>query len=372
MPAKSSTAAPLVRTDRSSSPMRLCMLGCGEVAKKHSKRVRGLGVECSFASRTPGKARDFNERLNGVGAYGSYEEAIASNEIDVVAVLTPPHQHLELTLAALDAGKDVIVEKPPFFHSTDFDTVEAACEASGRQVYVAENYFYKPLAVTLRRLLAEGVVGDPLFLHINAIKKQETGDWRDDPSLSGPGALFEGGIHWVNFLANLGPNITRTEGTRPGTNREAIERSMLVTFEYDNGLAATLSYSWEVPSTFKGLRLSKLYGTRGSVLFETNGIFCFAHGTTTRLLSPGLRDIQGYRAMFADFVRAWRVGGEPAMTRAIARRDLELIEIAYKTAERGEQSGKVAPDANPATPPSPGPAIVAHHDRSALSQPVRG
>jgi len=340
--------------------MRLCMLGCGEVAQKHSKRVRGLGVECSFASRTPGKARDFNERLDGVGAFGSYGEAIASPDVDVVAVLTPPNQHLDLTLAALEAGKDVIVEKPPFFRSTDFDTVEAACQTSGRQVFVAENYFYKPLAVALRKLLADGVVGQPLFLHINAIKKQETGDWRDDPALSGPGALFEGGIHWVNFLANLGPRVVRTEAIRPGADRGGIERSMLVSFEYDTGLAATLSYSWEVPSTFKGLRLSKLYGTGGSVMFETNGIFCFAHGTTTRLFSPGLRDIQGYRAMFADFVRAWRAGTEPAMTRAIARRDLELIETAYETAESGAQNGKVAPGVNPATPTLSDPAIVAH------------
>ena len=59
-----------------------------------------------------------------------------------------------------------------------------------RRVLVAENYYYKPLARTLRRLLADGAIGDPLFLHVNALKRQVASGWRTDPALSGGGALF--------------------------------------------------------------------------------------------------------------------------------------------------------------------------------------
>jgi len=315
------------------APMRLALCGCGYAARLHSKTLRGMkgDVVRYYASREVGKAKEYADRFGGAGWFGCYGDAIDSPDVDVVAVLTPPASHRELALRALRAGKDVILEKPPVMRSADFDDLEAACAATGRRVFVAENYYYKPLAVTLRKLLADGVVGDVLFVHINAIKQQVTGDWRDDAALSGAGALFEGGIHWVNFLANLGMPVTSVRGLRPGGD-SAVERSMLVTFEYESGAVGTLSYSWEVPSTLKGLRLSKIYGRDGTLTFETNGIFLFVHGTSTRLTFPGFRDIAGYKGMFRDFLRAWRTGGEPQMTLAVARRDLELIEAAYLTA----------------------------------------
>jgi predicted dehydrogenase len=107
---------------------------------------------------------------------------------------------------------------------------------------------------------------------------------------------------------------------------------MLVSFEYAEGPVGMLSYSWEVPSTANGLRLSKIYGRAGTITFETNGLWVLLHGRRTRLYVPGLRDLAGHRAMWADFVRAWRAATEPAMTLDQARRDLELVEQAYATA----------------------------------------
>jgi len=319
--------------DRATRPMRLALLGCGYAAHLHSKTLRGRkrDVVRYYASRNIANAVEYNLKYRGAGTFGSYDEAIASDDIDVVAVLSPPAQHLDLTLRALGAGKDVIVEKPPFMHSSDFDAVERACAATGHRVFVAENYYYKPLAVALRKIFAERLIGDVLFIHLNAIKQQVTDGWRDDPALTGTGALFEGGIHWVNFLANLGMDVQQVHGFRPGSG-EGVERSMLCTFQYDSGAVATLSYSWEVPTTFKGLRISRIYGSKGSIMFETNGIFCAVNGTRKQFFFPGLRDIAGYKAMFRDFVRAWRTGDEPAMNLAKARRDLELIETAYRTA----------------------------------------
>ncbi|MEM9493512.1 MAG: Gfo/Idh/MocA family oxidoreductase, partial [Myxococcota bacterium] len=204
---------------RANRPMRLALLGCGYAAELHSKTLRGMGdqIRRYYASRDAARAEEFCQRYGGDGHFGSYDQAIASPDIDVVAVLSPPAQHLDQTLAALRAGKDVIVEKPPFLRAADFDAIEAACAETGRQVFVAENYYYKPLAVKLRQLLAERVIGDVLFIHLNAIKQQDTADnWRDSAELSGGGARYEGGIHWINFLANLGLQVQAIRATQPG------------------------------------------------------------------------------------------------------------------------------------------------------------
>ena len=107
---------------------------------------------------------------------------------------------------------------------------------------------------------------------------------------------------------------------------------MLVTIDYASGAIGTLAYSWEVPATARGLRLSKIYGRAGSITFETNGLWVLAHGARTRFYIPGLRDLAGYRAMWADFVAAWRDDRDATMTLDHARRDLELVEQAYATA----------------------------------------
>lgn len=312
--------------------LRLAFLGCGLATRIHSRTLKKLGepVERHYASRSEVRAREYAERFGGASALGSYEAALADPRIDVALVATPPASHLELTEAALRAGKHVIVEKPPFLRSSDFDAVERLQRETGRRVLVAENYFYKPLAVCLRRLLAEGAVGEPLFVHLDAAKRQETGDWRDERELAGGGALFEGGIHWVDLLASLGPEVRRVAAVRAGDG-PGPERSVLVAFELEGGTAASLLYSWETPSPLKGLRLSRIYGTRGTIRFESNGLFVAVWGRQKRLLLPGLRDIAGYRSMFADFFRALRTGEPARLTLERARRDLEIVEEAYRS-----------------------------------------
>ena len=99
--------------------------------------------------------------------------------------------------------------------------------------------------------------------------------------------------------------------------------------QYEEGAVGTLHHAWDTPSVFRGLRLSRIYGTRGSVTFESNGLFVAVRTRGVRLLVPGWRDIAGYGAMFADFLACLRHGSQPRMTLARARRDLQLVQAAY-------------------------------------------
>jgi UDP-N-acetylglucosamine 3-dehydrogenase len=308
--------------------MKLAFLGCGKIAKAHAKRLRKHrgDITVGFASRD-GKRADAFARECGGESFGTYDDALGSSEVDAVAIVTPPDSHKDLALRALAAGKHVVLEKPPLPRATDFTSIVEAAASARKQVFVAENYQYKPLLLRIRRLLADDAIGDVLFVHVNAIKRQvDTNDWR-----AKYGALYEGGIHWVDFMASLGLPIAGVRGHRPAPATTP-ERSMMVSFDYAGGPVGILSYSWEVPATAKGLRLSKIYGRAGSITFETNGLWVLLHGKKTRFYVPGLRDLAGYGAMWADFVEAWKRGREPAMTLAQARRDLELVEAAYATA----------------------------------------
>jgi predicted dehydrogenase len=310
--------------------MRLAFLGTGFVTTLHSRTLKKVApdVQRCYASRDGGRANAANVALGGAGAYASYAEALADPAVDVVLIALPPAFHLEWTLRALEAGKHVILEKPPLLRSVDFDPVAAAAARATKQVLVAENYHYKPMAARLRQAIASGDLGQLRMIHVNAVKRQKTGDWRDDPAIAGQGALFEGGIHWIAFLAGLGLTVTRVRASRPGP-AAGLDRSIIVTLEFQEGPVATLAYSWEIPGWPNGVRWSACYGTEGALHFETNGILATQTGRRTRVFVPGLSDLLGYRAMLADFLAAIRQNRPPAYTLDAARRDVRLVEDAY-------------------------------------------
>lgn len=319
--------------------MRIAFLGCGEATRMHSRTLARVAPDVGrlYASRDGARAREFQRRFRGVGTFDSYDAALADPGVDAVIIATPPSSHLDLTLKALAAGKHAIVEKPAFLRSADFDTVIAAERSSGRRVLVAENYFYKPLTRRLQELITGDGLGEIRFLHINALKRQPTRGWRSDPGLAGGGALFEGGVHWIDLAANIGLAVRRVRGFRPGPRDDRRpDASMLVVLEYENGAVGTLSYSWEIHSPLRGVRISRVYGTAGTLAFESNGIFIVATGRRRRLILPGFRGMAGYTPMFRDFLGAIREDRDPELTSRRARRDLEIIEEAYRTAAASE------------------------------------
>ena len=315
-------------------PLNLAFLGCGFATSLHSRTISRIdkSVKRFYASRDKKKAALYNQKFGGAGYFDSYSAAIDTPKIDAVLVATPPAQHLLLALQGLQADKHVIVEKPPFLHSSDFEKVIKESKKADKKVLVAENYYYKPLAVKLRQILKQGLIGEVLFIQVNSLKLQKTGDWRDNASLAGGGALYEGGVHWVNFMASLGYSLSEVNGFQPGNSKGA-DRSYLVSFKYAEGPVGALFYSWEIPSLFKGLRISRIYGKEGSITFESNGLFIIVKGKRKKIILPGFSDIAGYKALFRDFFESLRTGDEPLYTLELAQKDLELIEKIYSSAK---------------------------------------
>jgi predicted dehydrogenase len=319
------------------APLRLAFLGCGFITRVHShhlRRLRHLFVP-AYASRDRAKASEYARQFGGVAAYDSYEQAIADPAVGAVVIAVPPRYHLDLALRALCAGKHVLVEKPAFLSLADYESARSAAAAAGRIVLVGENDHYKPLATTLRRLLADDAIGEMVFLQLTTVAHRLKGsdDWRNDEEMAGGDAFFEEGIHWLHFAGSLGPVITSVHGFRPSVSREGSDRrakSMMVALRYNNDAVGSLYYSREIPSLFKGLRMSKIMGRKGSIAFESNGLFVFVHGQRTALNVPGLlRDIRGYRAMYRDFAESITAGRPPEMSLERAMEDHALMDRIY-------------------------------------------
>src|SRR5688572_6194358 len=335
-----------------SEPLRIAFLGCGFITRVHSRNLQRFNSEivCGYASRDKAKAAAFCGEYRGTGSYSDYADAINDPNIDAVVIAVPPRFHLNLTLQALAAGKHVLVEKPAYLTMGDYETVRDARDRAKRVVLVGENDHYKPLAHTLRRLLKDDVIGEMVFGYFSSIVKRlkTADDWRNDESMAGGDAFFEEGIHWLHLAASLGPKITTIRGFRPAPSPEGPDKrikSMMVSFSYDNGAVGSLYYSREIPSMLKGLRLSKLYGRKGIITFESNGLIVFARGHgLPKVILPGFRDMRGYQAMYRDFRSAIAGGTVPEMSLELAIEDQKLMDMIYASLAPDPGSRLPVPD----------------------------
>lgn len=152
-------------------------------------------VVTAIASRDLAKARQMADRFSVPHAFGSYEEMLASDEIDAVYIPLPTAQHVEWTIKAADAGKHVLCEKPIALKADEIDRLIAARDRN--KVLITEAYMvtYTPVWQKVRSLIAEGAIGrlqhvQGVFTYFN----RDPGNMRNIPELGG-GALPDIGVY---------------------------------------------------------------------------------------------------------------------------------------------------------------------------------
>ena len=251
-------------------------------------------------------------------------------DIPAVAVCSPLAHHADQTVAALAAGKTVLVEKPMARNRAEVETIGRAL--AGRPpgaLMVAENYLYKP---SLCRVLAWlPALGALRRVRVSKRTRQEPSGWRAEH-----GALLEGGIHFVALLGALveEPPLA-IRAAFPGGRRP--ERRAEVEVEYPSGVRGEIRYAWDSRSLPGGiLQHSRIEGERGRIVFESNGLYIgFRAGREYRFRFGPLEDLMGFRAMTRDFLRSARdPDHRPRSDFERARRDLGVVFAAYQAVEK--------------------------------------
>lgn len=200
--------------------LRVGLVGCGGFARfavGQYRRLPGVSIEC-VADVQPAAAERAAAELDA--AVLPPAEVLAHPAIDLVYIATPPACHFEQAAAALAAGKHVLVEKPLATTLDDARALERL--ATERELVCVANLLerYCPLAETIRRLLASGLLGDlihGLFVNEAADEGLGRGHWFWDRSMSG-GIFVEHGVHFFDLVASwLGPGrvVTAARSVRP-------------------------------------------------------------------------------------------------------------------------------------------------------------
>jgi predicted dehydrogenase len=319
---------------------KIGLSGCGAIGRLHARNLAQRGVELRFHNRTRAKAEDFAGHFGGE-VCDTFSELV--DKSDAVVISTPPESHAEQAINALAAGIPVMVEKPLCVSEDELDRIEEAAAAGGDDVFVmvAENYYYKPSVALLREIIAWDGVGVVESMQVKKLTQQEAVSWK-----AGYGALMEGGIHFVAQVSDLAdaalggrqePAPVRTpvdvKAEFPTVEGGGPERRSRLMLSYEGGLEVHMLYAWDVPSWTKGtFQHSRIDGSAGRILFESNGIYVHVRGPGRKGLSfPGLADLMGYGAMTDDFLLCVASReAEPYSSLRRARRDLVIVLKAYE------------------------------------------
>ena len=188
----------------------------------------------AVAARDRDRAEAYARRHGIPRWYGSYEELLSDPAIDLVYVALPPSEHAPWSIAALEAGKHVLCEKPFALNADEARRMVEAAERAGRRLIEAFHDRYHPLwdaTVELAGRLGPLTSIEGEFVAVNAY---EAGTLRHEPALGG-GALMDLGcypVHWLRALAGEEPTVTAAHGV---ANPSGADSSMTAEFLFPSG-----------------------------------------------------------------------------------------------------------------------------------------
>jgi predicted dehydrogenase len=191
------------------APLQFAIIGCGLIGRKRAASLPPgrLRYACDLDAT---RAADLARLYDGTRAITDFQIALADPAVSAVIVSTLNGALASLALAAVRAGKHVLVEKPGALNAAQLRTVAAAAESAGVRVRLGYNHRFHPALQKTRELAESGVLGPMMFLRArygHGGRKGYDREWRADPKLSGGGELIDQGVHLIDlagwFLGDL-------------------------------------------------------------------------------------------------------------------------------------------------------------------------
>jgi predicted dehydrogenase len=190
-----------------SPALRIGMLGFGAIGLEHADAAAatdGLAL-AAVCDRSPHRVDAARAANPDIRSFADAEDLLASDEVDLVVVSTPPNTHAEWALRSLAAGKHVVVEKPFCLTTAEADEMIAAAADAGLALAVYQNRRWDADYLTLKRLVREGAVGD-VFHYESFVGGfgHPCNYWHSDEEVSG-GAIYDWGSHYLDWALDLLP-----------------------------------------------------------------------------------------------------------------------------------------------------------------------
>ncbi len=363
--------------EQSEKTLRFGIVGCGAIGPTHAGAIQQIaGAELvAVADVKHERAQEVADKFGVSKVYDSERALLADPDIDVVCICTPSGMHADGAVAALEAGKHVIVEKPMEISLEACDRMIAAEDATGKKLAIISQHRFDAATLIVKEAIDSGKLGK-IVLADATVKWWRTqgyydsGDWRGTWAVDGGGALMNQGIHTVDLLQWLAGGVSSLFAYTRTAAHERIEVEDVATaaLTFENGAIGTLTATTAAYEGFP-VRID-IYGTEGTAVLEGDrlktlkyktgeefhGEAAAAHalsvasgGTASvkneaavRLDSntaadPGAVWGDAHRAQIEDFINAIHTNGKPLIDGRAGKRPVEIILGVYRSSRSGQQ-----------------------------------
>jgi predicted dehydrogenase len=315
----------------------VAIIGCGLIGRKRSKALgpaRLIACVDNEAQRAESLAAEFP----GAKAFARWQEAIGYPGVDIVIVATTNNSLAEISLAAVKAGRHVLVEKPAARGIAEIEPVINAARRANRFVRVGFNHRYHPAMLKAREIFEAGSLGEMMFIrgrygHGGRIGYEK--EWRANPNLSGGGETIDQGVHLIDLARWFLGDFVEISGFAP-----TYFWSMPVD---DNGFMLLKTPRQQVAflhvscTEWKNLFSLEIYGKTGKLHLEGLGGSYGTERLTHYRMLPEMgppettiweypRADNSWQLEFAEFLEDIRLNRPPAANLEDARAALEVVE----------------------------------------------
>lgn len=335
-------------------PIRIALVGCGGMARKYRKKYTQIpGAELALVvDANEAVARQVGDEL-GVAWSTDFQDALAAN-IDMVDISTPNFLHRPQAVAALNAGKHLLLQKPMAPSLEEAKEIVDAAAAAKTTAGVYMSMLDNPVYYDIKRMMQEGLLGDITNISCRSAHRGglhlAAGDWRGSVEKTGGGAFIQMSIHFINLTQwMMGQKIVRIGAMSqnrlcPGIGGDDITMAVCA---FESGLPASFEACYASDVT----RFS-IYGTKGFVAvtedirvdlrleqdFEGDIISYRVSPDITTIADTGYDELKIYPKFdqHVAFVKAAAEKKPAPVSLLRAFEDLSIVKAAYRSSQEGK------------------------------------
>ena len=348
--------------------VRLGLIGVGAIGQVHLGAARGAGVKiAAVADLNEDQAGRIAKEFDIPRVHFDPQALIDSDEVDAVIVAVPNLHHAPLAIAAMQAGKDVLVEKPMALTVAECDRMLDAARRHDRVLQVGFVERGSAVAETARAFIESERLGRLYHIKANYYRRRGIpglGGWFTTKAMSGGGPLIDIGVHVIDLVmhlagfpkvkrvsgqvyANFGPRMKNYvfENMWAGPPRLDgvcdVEDAAHALVRLEGGVTMELNAAWAGNFPAGSVQnLLGLFGDKGGITFQLAGdevrIATEEQGHNVDLI-PALRPAEKFQQQLKRFVHSVKTREKPFATGEEGRAVQSIIEAVYRSSEAGRE-----------------------------------
>ena len=327
--------------DLSLQPLGFAIIGCGLIGRKRAAALRGANLvyTCDLDAA---RAADLAKSSPGAQAVTDYATVLADPKVDAVIVSTLNASLAPITLAAVKAGKHVLVEKPGAIVARELEEIEQVAQGRGVRVRIGYNHRFHPSFRKAREIFTSGVLGPLMFLRArygHGGRKGYDREWRADPKLSGGGELIDQGVHLIDLAGWFFGEFATVEGHATTSFWDMkVDDHAFLSLRTAAGQTAWLHVSC---TEWKNMFSLEIYGRDGKLAIDglggSYGVERLAYYRMLPQMGPPETTIWEYpggddswRLETEEFITDIRQGREPSPSLRDGIRTMKVVEEIYR------------------------------------------